>query len=182
MKTNILTLIALILLFVSGCKKQDFRDADMQVRHCAYPPQDTTAIDFSRLHQMNDDGSTKIVKIDNQTLLDSVIPLSGGILDHVNLDEEVVFLMTAYPRSETGECPELRGYKVKVNSTDEEIDFTIKIKGYDGKSSSRKPFMAFLIVPRSEAHYSISGRMTITKFKFFNMTGSSRDEYVDYEL
>lgn len=119
-----------------------------------------------------------IFKINRKTLLDSIIPLAGGMLNNIDLASDVVYVFSAYPRSDGG--PELKGSKVKINESEKQIDFSVKIKGYDGKSSYQGLFLGFLIVPKSVAHYSVSGELIIAKVKFFNATGSTKNDNIEY--
>jgi hypothetical protein len=172
---NIFLTTALVSAFFFGCKKKNYKEAELLFNmHAQYSLfLDTTRVSTTDLFKED------IFKIKSQSQLDSLIPVADGMLNHVDLTQDVVFVFNTSIRSGDG-GPELKGSKVKINDSENEIEFSAKIKGYDGQSSSYGLTIGFLIIPKEKENYSVSGTVTWAKVKFLNWTGSTNNVDFDY--
>lgn len=184
-KINLFILTGLISICFFGCKKKNYKEGKLLFNYCvSYSVQDSTTLNISLLEQdynTNDQG--KIFKVKNETQLDSLIPLAGGMLNGVNLNHDVVYFFFTRMNSRYSECPELTKNKLKINDSERKIEFEASLKGYDGKSSELKLLLGFLIVPKSDEGYSVNGTLNIgSTIGFMNYTGGTNNWTTEYSL
>jgi len=179
--SSIIFLTLLLSICFFSCKKKNYKEAELLINNCTNYWWDSTAINTNQFVEFQKSGGTqKIFKINNQTQLDSLIPLSGGMLNNVDLNSDVVYVFGAWPRCSS--CPVLKKSKVKINASDNQIEFNVKIKAPDGKGAVSMLLLGFLIIPKSDEGYSISGSLVRSKEGLTNTTGSTGKETTEYSI
>lgn len=173
MKTMLIYLSFLFLSFsFFSCKKKNFKEAVLN----------TTQMEHNTLSYpyFSKNLENKLVRIETMEDLDSLKPVANGYLNNVNLETDVIYIFSAGFRGENGKGLELMASKTKILEQDKQIDFCVKVKGYDGKSSSLEWLIGVLVFPKTYEDFEVGGTALMSNQKLFNSTGSGKNQTQEF--